>query len=103
MAATEVTRVRARKEHWCWWCGEAIPAGETYCKWTWFDEGTPRTVKAHVECAEAWATLPRNDADDVDAASYSRGCTCEHGRCECGIAKAALAKAKAKKKEKGDE
>jgi hypothetical protein len=71
----------ARKDHSCWWCAEAIKKGEKYSAWTWADGGSVLSIKAHLECVTAWNTC--YDSDSVEFGAYSRGCTCEHGRCDC--------------------
>ena len=85
-SATEPIMRTARQAHVCWWCGETIKAGAQYARWVWFDCGTALTVKAHPECSEAWRDIPPDDPDGVPFAQFSRGCTCEHGRCCCGAA-----------------
>ena len=90
MHTTDPTTQRARKVHRCWWCAERIEVGSTYVKWTTLDGTSFRdtyawlTVKCHPECDAAWGTLNSIDAEEVNFGDYARGCTCEHGRCECG-------------------
>ena len=71
----------ARKEHRCWWCGEPIHKGDTYTRWTTVDNGDFQQTRTHPECAAAWGELPFDDP--VSFAHFCRGCTCDHGHCEC--------------------
>lgn len=73
------SEVKARKPHWCWWCGEAIERGAKYFRWTWSDGDGLLTCKAHPECREAWFEL----GEEVEFAEFSRGCCCERGFCKC--------------------
>lgn len=78
--------IKARKPHRCYWCGEAINPGDTYVRWAWAGDDGVTTIHCHPECEAAWATLGW-DQNEVGFAEYSRGCTCENGRCECaGVA-----------------
>lgn len=43
---------KARKDHYCNWCGQPIRAGESYKHWLWYDDGRRDTVKTHPECLE---------------------------------------------------
>ena len=81
--ATPVEQRKARRDYRCHWCGGPIPKGTSHAAWTWFDEGRAETVRTHPECAEAWHALSVWDREEVHFADYSRGCTCENGRCEC--------------------
>ena len=74
---------KARKKHQCWWCAEPIEPGTTYARWGWPDEGTVTEIKVHTECGDAWDSLHWADAEAVGFGCYTRGCTCENGRCEC--------------------
>lgn len=69
----------ARSTHTCDWCGTRIEAGEPYLKWTWFDEGTATTVKAHPDCLDAVNEHCReNSGDELDFNRCNpRGCTCD--------------------------
>jgi hypothetical protein len=82
MMLGDVSNPTARKEHVCFWCGEAIAVGESYFRWTWVSDAAVETIKTHPECREAWSTLPPGD-DEVPFAEFSRGCTCERGHCVC--------------------
>jgi len=73
----------AKKKHICWWCGEAIKAGEKYARWRYADAGECLPVLCHEECKEAWKNLDCSERDCVGFAEFNRGCTCEHGWCKC--------------------
>lgn len=49
---------KARKEHRCSWCGEAVEPGTEYVRLPVFGEGTVQTWKAHPECNEAEQNMP---------------------------------------------
>jgi hypothetical protein len=83
--ATDAVDVKARKPHRCWWCDERIEIGTTYKQWTCFGDGNVQRVQVHVECLKAWQSLHPHDAEEMTYGSFSRGCTCEHGRCECKL------------------
>jgi len=69
------TVIHARKEHRCWWCGEAIPRGTTYIKWSCLRE-KPLSIKCHCECEVAWGKAIDVDDEylyDVDPYEHVRG------------------------------
>ena len=78
-----VTVQRARKRHRCWWCSEWIEPGEEYIRWCEVDADQFVVTKCHPECEQAWLDADL-DGDEVYMGSFCRGCTCEHGCCECG-------------------
>lgn len=85
---TEPKSRAARKQHACFWCGEAIPAGSTYTTWTCFDAGRANAVRVHPECGKAWqreASRPtaHEYREGIGEAEHCRGCACERGNCEC--------------------
>ena len=45
---------KCRRRHECWWCGEEIPIGSAYDKWTWEEDRSLSTIKCHPECRAAW-------------------------------------------------
>lgn len=75
----------ARKQHDCWWCAEPILKGQRYARWTWAEDGVLSMVKCHLECRDAWRRLAHEEGGEsyVDFGEFSRGCLCEHDRCEC--------------------
>jgi hypothetical protein len=84
MQLGSVTVQKARKPHRCWWCDGRIEPGELYARWLWKEPGeSPLAVEVHPECRAAWNTLEYGE-NEVAAGEHCRGCTCEHGFCECG-------------------
>jgi hypothetical protein len=73
---------KARKPHRCYWCGETIEPDTQYARWISVD-GALFVVTVHIDCQAAWQSLDWIDRDTVEQYSYSRGCTCERGRCSC--------------------
>ncbi len=71
--ATEPKTVKARQQHRCEWCYEAILPGNNYIKWAWFDGGQASTVKVHPECHDAIGDLYD---DEFTPGEQMRGCTC---------------------------
>jgi hypothetical protein len=82
----DVQRIlRARKQHRCHWCGEAIEVGQSYARWFSKSDG-PYTTRVHPECDKAWGQMVRLDDEyryGVHEATHCRGCTCERGSCVC--------------------
>lgn len=54
----------ARKEHVCSWCGEGIPKGEAYHRWTGVFDDDFQSNATHLECIEAYRSLPLCDRID---------------------------------------
>lgn len=52
MFNTDPTVVIARKEHRCTWCSQAIAPGDSYRRWTTFDDAA-FVSKMHPECVGA--------------------------------------------------
>jgi hypothetical protein len=52
MYVSPATALRARKEHRCTWCGEAISPGSEYLRWMSVDDSM-YTNKMHRECFDA--------------------------------------------------
>ena len=50
MYCTPTETRKARKEHVCTYCGEAIEKGATYVLWTSFGDGGAYNNKMHPEC-----------------------------------------------------
>ena len=75
------TKPVARKQHECWWCGETIKPKEKYARWLW-EDGELLVIKVHIECREAWSTLP-SDSNSTGYGEFSRGCCCDRGACRC--------------------
>ena len=44
------TRRKARKQHPCIWCGEAIKVGEDFCLFVGVADGDFQSNKCHLEC-----------------------------------------------------
>lgn len=44
---------KARKQHCCEWCGEAIEIGEAYSKQSRAEDGSIYSSTLHIECDEA--------------------------------------------------
>ena len=65
---------KARKQHKCVWCGEAIEIGETYSYWAGIFEGEFQTNKMHLEC-EKVCSSKENDYchDGFNPYEYKRG------------------------------
>jgi hypothetical protein len=75
--ATPAETHKARLQHVCDWCGEAINPGANYQRWRYYGDRVS-TVKAHPECFEAAGELASEwGADDVlFNRSDPRGCGC---------------------------
>jgi hypothetical protein len=69
------------KPHRCSWCGEQIPVGELYTRWSGRYEGQMFTCKCHVECQKAMQLWQEQtgETEYPDVGSMTRGCTCEKG------------------------
>lgn len=70
--------IKARKNHFCFWCPELIPKGTRYDAWTWADGGDITRVKVHPECREAWAEASANEPGalyETEAHEHARGST----------------------------
>ena len=65
--------VKARVDHKCDWCGEAIDKGTQYHKWACKDMGSVFPVKMHQECYEA---MIDSDETEFDIGDNPRGCNC---------------------------
>jgi len=59
---------KGRKEHRCFWCGEAIPPGQTYARWRWVDGRDISAIKMHPECAKVSA-----GQDEIYPYEHKRG------------------------------
>lgn len=70
--------VKARKNHYCSWCAEAIYTGQPYDTWRWYDGGDASTVKVHPECLEALDEVIKKEGGDYEffAGDNPRGCSC---------------------------
>lgn len=85
MAQTETEYINAaRKTHHCSWCGELIEAGQSYCRYRWFDCGDVGTVKMHPECIKALDKVVSQEGGVVyfNPGDSPRGCSCG-GSGEC--------------------
>ena len=82
---------RGRKAHVCSWCGEGIEVGKPSVRWIYKDGSEVLAVRMHPECQSAMHEMHSIDPyfDEWDLHSFSRGCTCERGACECDKAKRA--------------
>ena len=82
----DVRRVaKSRKAKRCTWCAEMIDGGQPAVCWLWKDGADVHPVRMHPEC---YAAMDKEAAHwgysfEFSAGSYSRGCGCEHGACEC--------------------
>lgn len=75
---------KSRKARRCSWCDEMIEVGQPKATWLWKDGGDVGEVRMHPECYEASVkTLNHVDGYEFTPGSYSRGCGCENGACEC--------------------
>jgi hypothetical protein len=57
--------LRARKEHRCTWCGEAIPPASEYLRWMSVDDSM-YTNKMHRECFDACHEEDENEYAPFD-------------------------------------
>lgn len=75
---------KARKRHFCDWCGENIKPNTAY--FTWFTFGEGNTARMHHECFEAQLKADLYDEELPPAGTYRRGCWCgereEHCKCK---------------------
>ncbi len=62
-------KIKARKQHKCWWCGEDILVGEVHDRWVWVEDKI-KTVRAHNECGVAWN---RSGGDEIMFGQEARG------------------------------
>ena len=53
MYLTSVETHKARKQHRCDWCGQAIEPATDYKRYRFFDGADAGTVKLHPECHDA--------------------------------------------------
>lgn len=53
MYCTPIEIRKARREHVCTYCGEAIEIGTRYPRWASYDDGRAFTNKMHPECLDA--------------------------------------------------
>jgi len=60
------TEPKARKEHKCNWCGQAIEKGEVYQSSVHIYDGHKYTWKNHISCMEIAIKLDMFDGDPVD-------------------------------------
>ena len=70
---------KARRDHYCDYCGDTIPKGTTYKRWSWICGGSASTVKAHPVCdavAQAYydETSPWPDERYVQAEPLDEWC-----------------------------
>jgi hypothetical protein len=74
---------KARKPYVCEWCGEAIEVGTTHVLYSGTMDGHWQDTRMHAEC---YASMPSalNADDEFEPRTFSRGCGCERGWCECG-------------------
>lgn len=76
---------KSRRARRCDWCDQMIEVGQPKATWLWKDGGDVASVHMHPECYEASVrTLDPVDNYEFTPGSYSRGCGCENGNCECG-------------------
>lgn len=54
---------KARKLHYCDWCGQVILIGETYKRWAGLTDGDFGTLKAHADC---WDAMDREEHEAGD-------------------------------------
>lgn len=83
---TEIRHVKqSRKDRRCDWCDEMIHVGDPYDTYRYFDSRDASTVRMHPECRLAMGDFAREEGGSCEwsPGSFSRGCTCERGRCEC--------------------
>jgi len=78
---------KARKQHQCDWCGEAIASGETYAETVGVADGEFCRGRMHLECdvacQQAWRDKIVDDVDYWRPGAFERGCYCERGQCQC--------------------
>ena len=72
---------RAKYEHQCYWCGEAIKKDEQYATWVWAGGRKIERVKAHLECRAAWNEMAIKEGGycEVSFAECERGSTRSKG------------------------
>ncbi len=58
---TQARHVRARVPHVCYWCSDAILAGESYSRWAVFGD-TPRITVIRVHLPKC----PKGDGPEID-------------------------------------
>lgn len=77
---------KARKQHSCFWCRDAIAVGEQFRESRVAEDGRLDTYRLHIECeqAETRAVSYRNPKDDepschevdIDGGGHERGKNC---------------------------
>lgn len=83
----DVERIaKSRKAKRCDWCDQMIGVGEPACRWLWKDGADMCAVRVHPECWEG-GVCKMDAYDEWSPGSFSRGCTCENGVCECSFRK----------------
>lgn len=79
----------ARKRKQCDWCGEWIEIGDPACRYLWKDGADLLPCRMHPECfgASCDATSEFGYDYEFQPGQFSRGCSCDRGRCRCAKAR----------------
>ena len=68
----EQRTVKARKDHWCLLCMEAIPRGTQYARRTGINEDGPVTMHMHIECEAATAEWGVEEWETFECGEFER-------------------------------
>ena len=83
---TEKHTKKTRRARRCDWCDEMIEVGQPKVSWLWKEGEDFAEVRTHPECfAASQKYLEAVDNYEFQPGSYSRGCGCPNGLCECEL------------------
>ncbi len=66
-----VTR-QSRKDRWCYYCAQTIPAGEPHNYYAGVTDGDFHSSRAHLECVKATEKWTYDDYDFFEPGSMTR-------------------------------